>query len=55
MRPSALLSLAALATALAGCDMAPHYAPTANPAPPQWPQGADYPPAQPGQAGLPWR
>ena len=55
MRPSALLSLAALATALAGCDMAPHYAPPANPAPPQWPQGAAYPPAQPGQAGLPWR
>ena len=53
--PRALLSLAALATALAGCNLAPHTAPPGDAAPAQWPTGAAYPPVAPGQAGLPWR
>ena len=51
------LSLAplALATLLAGCDLAPHYVRRSPAAPSQWPQGAAYGPRQPGTPGMPWR
>ncbi|MCJ2182680.1 efflux transporter outer membrane subunit [Novosphingobium sp. 1949] len=52
---TALCLAGAFAPALAGCDMAPKYVAPANPAPPQWPQGAAYPAASEGDAGLPWR
>lgn len=50
-----LLSLTALAFALAGCDMAPKYVRPEAATPVQWPQGASYAPAEAGQAGMPWR
>lgn len=49
------LTLALAATALAGCNMAPKYVQPDAGAPPQWPQGAAYAPAQAGEAGMPWR
>lgn len=49
------LAATALATTLAGCNMAPKYVQPDAGAPPQWPQGAAYAPAQAGEAGMPWR
>ncbi|MBT0667973.1 efflux transporter outer membrane subunit [Novosphingobium profundi] len=49
------LAALALATALAGCNMAPKYVAPENPAPPQWPTGAAYPAAQAGDVAMPWR
>ena len=51
---SAALALS-LALVLGGCDMAPRYGRPANPAPPQWPQGAAYGPADENAPGLAWR
>lgn len=44
------------ATALAGCNLAPHYVRSvADFVPPAWPTGASYAPNAAGQAGMPWR
>ncbi len=44
------------ATALAGCNLAPHYVRSvADFVPPQWPTGASYAPNSGTQAGMPWR
>jgi multidrug efflux system outer membrane protein len=44
------------ATALSGCDMAPHYVrAVADSVPQRWPSGAAYAPAAAGKAGMPWR
>ncbi|KMS50504.1 multidrug transporter [Novosphingobium barchaimii LL02] len=50
-----LISLTALAVALAGCNMAPKYIRPEAAAPAAWPQGAAYAPAEAGEAGMPWR
>ncbi|WP_159982320.1 MULTISPECIES: efflux transporter outer membrane subunit [unclassified Novosphingobium] len=50
-----LISLAALAAALSGCNMAPKYIRPEAAAPAGWPQGAAYAPAEAGEAGMPWR
>lgn len=55
MMRRSLISIAALAVALAGCNMAPKYVQPEAAAPAQWPQGAAYAPAEAGQAGMPWR
>lgn len=55
MMRRSLISLVALSTVLAGCDMAPKYVRPGAAAPAQWPQGAAYDPARPGEAGMPWR
>lgn len=54
MRFRSIVLLAAT-TALAACDMAPHYVQPVSAAPPQWPTGAAYAAGQDGPAGLPWR
>lgn len=48
-------ALLVLGTMLGGCSMTPAYQRPAPLAPAQWPEGAAYPAAQAGQAGLPWR
>lgn len=53
--PRSLISLAALAAALAGCNMAPKYVQPSASTPAEWPQGAAYAPAEAGEAGMPWR
>lgn len=50
-----ILSVAASALLLSGCNMAPKYVQPTAPVAPEWPQGAAYDPATPGEAGLPWR
>lgn len=48
-------ALLAGAAALSACDMAPHYTRSVSQfVPPQWPQGASYPAAQAGPAGMTW-
>ncbi|WBO23791.1 efflux transporter outer membrane subunit [Sphingomonas abietis] len=53
--PPSGIALLCLATALSGCDMAPHYARPASAAPAQWPQGAAYGPDLADAAGLKWQ
>ncbi|MEE4452163.1 efflux transporter outer membrane subunit [Novosphingobium resinovorum] len=50
-----MISLTALAVLLSGCNLAPKYVQPVSAAPAQWPQGAAYEPATPGEAGMPWR